>query len=79
MKLNITPAGSSGGGGGTLPEYYTDPVSPAAGDTWILATIATAGGSPMGMLLSITYAANTYTYQLSYRTTEGTTIRTTLS
>jgi hypothetical protein len=79
MRLNITPAGSSSSGGSTLPEVYTDPVSPAAGDTWILATQVSYTGQPIGMLLGITYAADTYTYQLSYRTTEGTTIRTTLS
>lgn len=68
-----------GGGGGSIPEYTTDPVAPNPGDTWVLRVLNLEVGSPIGMLLSLTYAATTYFYYLSYRTTEGTTVRTLLS
>lgn len=67
--------GSGGSGGSNLPEYLTDPVSPTNGDAWVLRTQRT--GNPIGMLLSLTYATDFY--QLSYRTTEGLTVRTILA
>jgi hypothetical protein len=82
----ITEGTGSGGGGGvtTIPEYYTDPVSPVAEQAWVLATGsgAIADGTPMGLLLALTYTGNGgsgFTYQFSYRTIEGTTKRVTLS
>lgn len=74
----------SGSGGGTsgpvaIPEVYTDPLTPLAGSVWVLALDQGTGGSPLGLLLSLTHAVSIFTYQLSYRTTEGTTIRTVLS
>ncbi len=74
----------SGGSGTTIPEYATDPVSPAANSAWVLKTVAggISIGSPIGLLLALTYAVTSggsTTYQFSYRTTEATTIRTTLS
>ena len=70
---------NGGGGSGTIPEYYTDPVSPTPGQTWVLATLKMAAGSPIGLLLSLTYSISVYTYQLSYYTSEGTIIRTPLN
>lgn len=83
MALHAVPGGSGGGGGSTAILQYdnTDPVSPAAHDAWVLRTgTITGGGEAMGLLLALTYAASgSYTYQFSYRTEEGTTIRATLT
>jgi len=65
--------------GNTIPEVYIDPVSPIAGQTWVLATDRGAIGTPSGLLLSLTHGSSVFGYQFSYRTTEGTTIRTVLS
>ena len=66
-------------GSATITELYSDPVSPTPQQAWVLATPLSSPGSPIGLLLSLTYAVNTFSYQLSYRTLEGTTIRTVLS
>lgn len=64
-----------------IPELYADPASPDPEEVWVLMT--TLGGqishslAPLGMLLTSTAAV--ITYQLSYRTLEGTTVRVTLS
>ncbi len=67
----------------TIPQYETfDPVSPSPEDTWVLHTggIPMVAGSPIGLLLSLTYAGPSGgTYQLSYRTLEGTTKRVALT
>jgi hypothetical protein len=60
----------------TIPELYTDPIAPTAGSAWVLATDIGAIGTPIGLLLSLTHAVSTFSYQFSYRTNEGTTIRT---
>jgi hypothetical protein len=65
--------------GAVIPELHTDPSPPVPQSTWVLATVLEAAGSPMGLLLSLTYGVDIDTYQLSYRTLEGTTIRTVLS
>lgn len=63
-------------GNTTIPEYSVDPVSPAPEDAWVLHSGFAAAGSPIGLLLSLTYAVpTTGSYQFSYRTTEGTTVR----
>lgn len=69
---------------GIMPQYSTDPAL-VPEKAWILKTTGSGGsteGMPMGMLLALTYsetvAGGTDTYQFSYRTKEGTTIRTTL-
>ena len=74
--------GSSGNGGSnsttstpTIPELLADPVSPSPGDTWVLRY--EVKGSPIGLLLAITYPTNLY--KLSYMTTEGDIIRTPLT
>jgi len=66
-------------GNSTIPELTSDPSSPTAGQAWVLATPLAAIGSPIGILLALTYATTTFSYQFSYRTTENTTIRTVLS
>ncbi len=58
-----------------IGEVLSDPVAPQPGQTWMLKTNYV--GSPIGLLLSLTYA-NYVTYQLSYKTFEGPIIRTTL-
>lgn len=72
--------------GGKIKQYNTDPTSPKAETAWVLKTSGAAvstSGSPIGLLLVLTYA-NTQagtadTYQLSYRTKEATTKRITIS
>lgn len=69
--------GASGNGGSTfsIPELTVDPVSPYAGETWVLHSGII--GSPIGLLLSLTHGADQY--ELSYRTLEGTTVRVVLT
>ncbi len=81
---NPPPAG--GAGAVSIPEYDTDPGGPAAEDAWVLRTNAGGFGNPgqiyAFMGLGFPYLGSTpagYTYQFSYRTTEGTTIRGPLS
>ena len=67
---------SGGGSSGTsqIPEYNSDPISPSSTDVWVLRTALI--GKPIGLLMALTYSTDTY--QLSYRTVEGTTVRITL-
>lgn len=60
-------------GGGSIAQVTTDPSAPSAGDIWVLHGL---GGDPVGLLLALTKTAQ---YQLSYRTAEGTTVRTVLN
>lgn len=56
----------------------TDPSNPVSQDAWVLQQGGGGGeGSPIGLLLSLTNAttAGAETYELSYRTKEGTTKR----
>jgi hypothetical protein len=79
-KVGIKPAPSTGGGSGTaaIPQYDTDPVSPAAEDAWVLRvprSTAESEGTPIGLLLTITKdisPSNLYKYLFSYQTQEGT-------
>jgi len=83
-----TSSSSGGGtviGGGTIPQYDADPGSPNAEDAWVLhSTSGGAGGGELkfiaGLMTPITsVGAVSHTYQLSYRTQEGTTKRVTLT
>lgn len=74
----------SGSGGSTsIPEVTTDPVSPTAQQAWVLHTSSggSGSGSALGLLLALTNAGSggSDTYQFSYYTTEGTTVRATLA
>jgi len=64
----------------TIPEVTMDPSSPTAGETWVLMSSVGLAGEAMGVL-GLTYSGDAAhsTYQLSYYTTEGTTVRTELS
>ena len=73
MSVFIT-GGTSGGGTVNIPELTSDPVSPTPQSAWVL-NQGTAGGSPIGLLLSLTYAGQIGPYSFSYRTLENTTIR----
>lgn len=68
--------GTGGLGGATdvIPEYPIDPVNPRAEDAWILYT---PPGSPIGLLLALTYGVGQY--QFSYKTIEGPIVRVPLS
>lgn len=63
-----------------VPELTSDPSNPAPGDIWVLRTISGSApdGQPYGMLVTLTQPGAS-TYQLCYRTLEGTTIRVTMS
>jgi hypothetical protein len=62
------------------PELSSDPASPIAQTSWVLRTGsggAIADGTPMGLLLSLTYTSNAgvaFSYLLKYRTKENTTL-----
>lgn len=70
-RIGSSGNGGNGGGNSVIPELTNDPVSPTPEQTWVLH--AGAAGSPIGLLLSLTYATDLYF--LSYRTLEGTTVR----
>jgi hypothetical protein len=63
-----------------IPEYTSDPSS-SSGDIWMLRTdTGGTAGIPLGMLLAITQTVGaTSSYQLSYKTSEGTIVRETLT
>jgi len=63
-----------------IPQYYSDPVAPAPEETWVLAIQFGASGHAMGVL-GLTYTGDlfAFNYTLSYRTLEGTTVRTVLN
>lgn len=70
-----------------IPELSLDPVSPNAGDAWVLKTQSGSGsiggGKPRGLLLGLTIPGSggsiTFSYKFSYRTSEGSTVRTALA
>lgn len=68
-KLDLVGAGTDP----TIQEYDADPTSPTAETAWVLK--AGGAGTPIGLLLSLTYDGSAPTYQLSYRTLESTTVR----
>jgi hypothetical protein len=74
VQAAIEEAKISGSGTVVIPEYISDPVSPAANDTWVLKQ---ANGSPIGLLLALT--TNAFSYKLSYKTISGAIVRTTLT
>lgn len=65
----------------TIAEVTSDPASPVAGQTWVLHTTVTGvTGTPLGLLLAITYSSSTTNlYELSYYTLENTIVRTVLN
>jgi hypothetical protein len=67
----IRGAGSSGT---SIPQLASDPPSPAVESAWVRETMTSQAGSPIGLLLGITNAVSTYTYELRYRTQQGTTV-----
>ena len=80
-----TTGGGSGSGSNSIQELTADPASPTAQQAWVLRSGTGGGiadGTPIGLLLALTYTNNTgspFTYQFSYYTNEGTTIRSALS
>ena len=76
------------GGSSSIPELTSDPSSPAVQSAWVLKSGGGGGtiaaGTPLGLLLALTYALDSSgggpaTYQFSYRTIENTTIRVSMS
>lgn len=82
-KLTVNPSTGKLDVIGHIPQLDADPTSPAPEDAWVLATISggSGGGSPYGLLLTITKpnTGGTSSYQFSFRTKEGTTKRVTLT
>jgi len=79
----FNPSSGGSASGTTIPQLSSDPSSPAAQTAWVLRTGSggSGGGKPIGLLLSLTQpnTGGSFTYQLSYRTIEGTTKRVTLA
>lgn len=67
----VVLVGPSAGGAASIPELTVDPVSPAAGYTWVLKNVTAPVGSPMGLLLAITRANEVADYKLKYKTNSG--------
>lgn len=64
----------------TIPEYTEDPLPLTPEEAWVLHTQPEVVGSPIGLLLSLTYATSSVQkYQFSYYTLEGTIKRVTLT
>jgi len=68
------------GGGGTVPEYSSDPASPSANDTWVLRTTYPTDGTAgnfriLGLNMLYAGSVTASTYQLSYQTEAGITKR----
>ena len=66
------------GSSGNISEVATDPASPTAGQIWLLHNNTPTGGSPLGLLLTLTQTFIDNQYLLSIRTNENTTVRTVL-
>jgi|GEM_PF-5673473 len=76
----------SGTGSGSVPQYVdADPASPSPGDLWVRDDTAPLGGGEikafagLGFPLVRPAGALSHAYRLSYRTSEGTTVRTNLT
>jgi hypothetical protein len=73
-KVSELPDGDSVEGGGSIPQLMADPIAPAAQSAWVRANPISTAGSPIGLLLALTQATSTFTYELRYRTLEGITV-----
>lgn len=64
-----------------IPELTSDPVSPDPQTAWVLKEeIPEVIGSPIGLLLSLTYSTSLLpAYEFSYQTIEGNIVRVPLS
>lgn len=83
MSFQIINPSGSGGQADSIQQLSSDPASPSPEEVWVLKTTSGAitDGHSIGLLLALTYQDNVgaTTYHLSYRTLEGTTVRTLLS
>lgn len=81
-KISQIPVGDTirgaGGGSSGIPELANDPVSPSTSEAWVLRTDF-YGGSPIGLLLSLTSVSMPSTYKLSYKTISGAIVRVALA
>lgn len=79
-KLKINPTSGKLDLVGVIPQLDADPSSPNSEDAWVLktTTVEANTGSPVGLLLAITHP-ETYSYQFSYRTIAGNTLRVALT
>lgn len=67
---SVTVGGIPFGSTANIPEYNTDPVSPADGDAWVLRSGSGSGGLAHSIVtLGLTLAGSgAFTYQFSYKT-----------
>ncbi len=83
LKKKLDLVGDSNSATVTIPQYNSDPASPVEEEVWVLKTGGGGSGSgeAYGLLLALTQpgGGGAATYELSYRTIEGTTVRATLS
>lgn len=81
MSFQIINPSGGGGASNEIQELFADPASPDPEEVWVLRSGSMiGGGTPIGLLLALTYAgAGAFTYQLSYQTLEGPIVRVTLS
>jgi hypothetical protein len=74
-KVSEIPAGDTiRGAGGSIPQLSSDPISPVDESAWVRASPVLTVGSPLGLLLAITQASSTFSYELRYRTLNGVTV-----
>ncbi len=85
-QLIPTPIGDEVQFLSNIPQLNADPSSPNAEDLWVLKTGGGSSGGGtlkafigLGFPILSTGSGGAATYELSFRTKEGTTIRTTLS
>lgn len=69
---------SGAGSSNSIQQLDADPVSPNPEEVWVRKNMSISDGSPIGLLLALTYVG-TLSYDLSYRTLEGTTKRVSLT
>ncbi len=68
-----------------IPQLNADPSAPNSEDMWVLKTGGGSGGGELKAFSGLSFpiistnGGGAATYQLSFRTKEGTTVRTTLS
>ncbi len=86
LKKKLDLVGDSNNATVTIPQYNSDPASPVQEEVWVLKTGGSgSGGGEIKAFLGLSFpylsigSGGAATYQLSYRTKEGTTVRGTLS
>jgi hypothetical protein len=81
--MELKSARSGGGGSFSIPELASDPVSPNAGDAWVLRSGGTVGGGdaylPFPLVFTTSGTVGSATYELSYQTISDGVVRVSMS